>query len=79
MPPGPPVLELKQVEGNMITLAWTSPAFEGDSPITGFYLESKTTNGDKPAKLMFVHKYCVILIVIICIFFPHEIFKSLMG
>ncbi|XP_075889037.1 cell adhesion molecule DSCAML1-like [Nelusetta ayraudi] len=43
VPPDPPVLELKEAKGSTISLVWTS-AFEGDSPITGYYLESKTTN-----------------------------------
>lgn len=54
MPPDPPVLELREAKGNTITIAWTPAAFEGDSPITGFYLESKTTNGDMQPKLVFV-------------------------
>ncbi|XP_034399412.1 Down syndrome cell adhesion molecule-like isoform X2 [Cyclopterus lumpus] len=38
--PDPPVIELKEVKDNTISLLWT-PGFEGDSPITGYYLECK--------------------------------------
>ncbi|XP_056294653.1 cell adhesion molecule DSCAM-like isoform X2 [Pseudoliparis swirei] len=38
--PDPPVIELKEVKGKTIALLWT-PGFEGDSPITGYYLECK--------------------------------------
>lgn len=55
VPPDPPVLELKEAKGSTISLVWT-PAFEGDSPITGYYLESKTTNGDLLAKPVFASK-----------------------
>ncbi|XP_068444197.1 cell adhesion molecule DSCAM-like [Clinocottus analis] len=41
--PDPPVIELKEVKDNTISLSWT-PGFEGDSPITGYYLESKAVN-----------------------------------
>lgn len=44
MPPEPPVVELKEVIGNTISLSWT-PGFEGDSPITGYLLEYKAVNG----------------------------------
>lgn len=57
MPPDPPVLELKEAKGSTIYLVWT-PAFEGDSPITGYYLESKTTNG-LSAKPVFASKQSV--------------------
>ncbi|XP_037636462.1 Down syndrome cell adhesion molecule-like protein 1 homolog isoform X2 [Sebastes umbrosus] len=43
VPPDPPVVELKEVKDNTISLLWT-PGFEGDSPITGYYLESKAVN-----------------------------------
>ncbi|XP_044060958.1 Down syndrome cell adhesion molecule homolog isoform X2 [Siniperca chuatsi] len=43
VPPDPPVVELKEVNGNTISLLWT-PGFEGDSPITGYYLEYKAVN-----------------------------------
>ncbi|XP_073343135.1 uncharacterized protein [Pagrus major] len=43
VPPDPPVVELKEVKGNAFTLLWT-PGFEGDSPITGYYLEYKAVN-----------------------------------
>ncbi|XP_072251970.1 uncharacterized protein [Leuresthes tenuis] len=38
--PDPPVLELKEVKDNTISLSWT-PGFEGDSPITSYILEYK--------------------------------------
>ncbi|KAM4733048.1 uncharacterized protein FYW61_008627 [Anableps anableps] len=41
--PHPPVIVLKEVIDNTISLFWT-PGFEGDSPITGFYLEYKAAN-----------------------------------
>ncbi|XP_029368970.1 Down syndrome cell adhesion molecule-like protein 1 homolog [Echeneis naucrates] len=43
MPPDPPVVELKEVIDDTISLFWT-PGFEGDSPITGYYLEYKALN-----------------------------------
>ncbi|KAM4586679.1 protein sidekick-1-like isoform 1-T1 [Fundulus diaphanus] len=43
VPPDPPVIVLKEVTDNTISLSWT-PGFEGDSPITGFYLEYKAAN-----------------------------------
>ncbi|KAK5623978.1 hypothetical protein CRENBAI_023748 [Crenichthys baileyi] len=43
VPPDPPVVGLKEVLGNTISLFWT-PGVEGDSPITGFYLEYKAAN-----------------------------------
>ncbi|XP_035983333.1 Down syndrome cell adhesion molecule-like protein 1 [Fundulus heteroclitus] len=43
LPPDPPVIVLKEVTDNTISLSWT-PGFEGDSPITGFYLEYKAAN-----------------------------------
>ncbi|XP_029297464.1 protein sidekick-2-like [Cottoperca gobio] len=43
VPPDPPLVELKEVKDNTISLLWT-PGFEGDSPITGYYLESKAVN-----------------------------------
>lgn len=50
VPPDPPVLELQEVKGSMISLAWT-PGFEGDSPITGYYLESKAVNSKTTFRL----------------------------
>ncbi|KAM6999911.1 cell adhesion molecule DSCAM-like [Tautogolabrus adspersus] len=41
--PDPPLVELKEVKGSTISLLWT-PGFEGDSPITGYYLEYKAVN-----------------------------------
>ncbi|XP_070693042.1 cell adhesion molecule DSCAM-like [Pempheris klunzingeri] len=43
VPPDPPAVELKEVKDNTISLLWT-PGFEGDSPITGYYLEYKAVN-----------------------------------
>ncbi|XP_027865586.1 Down syndrome cell adhesion molecule-like protein 1 homolog isoform X2 [Xiphophorus couchianus] len=43
VPPDPPVIVLKEVIDNTISLSWT-PGFEGDSPITAFYLEYKAAN-----------------------------------
>ncbi|XP_062250477.1 cell adhesion molecule DSCAM-like isoform X2 [Platichthys flesus] len=43
VPPDPPVVELKEVIDTSISLCWT-PSFEGDSPITGYYLEYKALN-----------------------------------
>ncbi|XP_031175311.1 Down syndrome cell adhesion molecule-like protein 1 homolog [Sander lucioperca] len=43
VPPDPPVVELKEVKDNTISLLWT-PGFEGHSPITGYYLECKAVN-----------------------------------
>ncbi|KAM8732357.1 protein sidekick-1-like isoform 2-T2 [Acanthopagrus schlegelii] len=43
VPPDPPVVELKEVRGNAFSLLWT-PGFEGDSPITGYYLEYKAVH-----------------------------------
>ncbi|XP_060935620.1 cell adhesion molecule DSCAM-like isoform X3 [Limanda limanda] len=43
VPPDPPVVELKEVIDTSISLCWT-PGFEGDSPITGYYLEYKALN-----------------------------------
>ncbi|KAM4555886.1 uncharacterized protein PAE49_014808 [Odontesthes bonariensis] len=40
VPPDPPVVELKEVKDNTISLSWT-PGFEGDSPITSYILEYK--------------------------------------
>ncbi|XP_023258802.1 Down syndrome cell adhesion molecule homolog [Seriola lalandi dorsalis] len=40
VPPDPPVVELKGVIDNTISIFWT-PGFEGDSPITGYFLEYK--------------------------------------
>ena len=44
VPPDPPVVELKEVRDNTFSILWT-PGFEGDTPITGYYLESKSANG----------------------------------
>ncbi|KAI4819118.1 hypothetical protein KUCAC02_004395 [Chaenocephalus aceratus] len=43
VPPDPPVVELKEVRDNTFSIVWT-PGFEGDTPITGYYLESKSAN-----------------------------------
>nr|XP_046261881.1 Down syndrome cell adhesion molecule homolog [Scatophagus argus] len=41
--PDPPVVELKEVKDNTFSLLWT-PGFDGDSPITGYYLEYKAVH-----------------------------------
>lgn len=41
VPPDPPSVELKEVTHDTISLFWI-PGFEGDSPITGYYLEYKS-------------------------------------
>ncbi|XP_069027541.1 cell adhesion molecule DSCAM-like isoform X1 [Embiotoca jacksoni] len=41
--PDPPVVELKEVKDNTISLLWTA-GFEGYSPITGYFLEYKAAN-----------------------------------
>ncbi|XP_071314315.1 cell adhesion molecule DSCAM-like [Trachinotus anak] len=43
VPPDPLVVELKEVIDNTISISWT-PGFEGDSAITGYYLEYKALN-----------------------------------
>ncbi|XP_008418307.1 protein sidekick-1-like isoform X2 [Poecilia reticulata] len=43
VPPDPPVIVLNEVIDNAISLSWT-PGYEGDSPITAFYLEYKAEN-----------------------------------
>ncbi|XP_010795824.1 uncharacterized protein [Notothenia coriiceps] len=43
VPPDPPVVELKEVRDNTFSILWT-PGFEGETPITGYYLESKSAN-----------------------------------
>ncbi|XP_077589069.1 cell adhesion molecule DSCAML1-like [Stigmatopora nigra] len=44
VPPDPPVVELKEVKDNTVCLSWT-PGFEGDAPISGYFLEYKQING----------------------------------
>ncbi|XP_063340697.1 protein sidekick-1-like isoform X2 [Pelmatolapia mariae] len=43
VPPDPPVIELKKVDGNSFSLFWNISS-EGDSPITGYFLEYKAVN-----------------------------------
>ncbi|XP_006781576.1 protein sidekick-1-like isoform X3 [Neolamprologus brichardi] len=43
VPPDPPVIELKKVDGNSFSLFWDISS-EGDSPITGYFLEYKAVN-----------------------------------
>lgn len=50
--PDPPVVELKDVTYNTVSLFWI-PGFEGDSPITGYYLEYKKEKGKTGINLMF--------------------------
>ncbi|XP_061901884.1 cell adhesion molecule DSCAML1-like isoform X2 [Entelurus aequoreus] len=42
--PDPPVVELKEVRDNAVSLTWTA-GFEGGGPITGYFLEYKAVNG----------------------------------
>ncbi|XP_077434250.1 uncharacterized protein LOC144059189 [Vanacampus margaritifer] len=42
--PDPPVVELKEVSDNTVSLSWT-PGYEGDAPISGYFLEYKALNG----------------------------------
>ncbi|XP_061541881.1 cell adhesion molecule DSCAML1-like [Phycodurus eques] len=44
VPPDPPIVELKEVNGNTVSFSWT-PGFEGDAPISGYFLEYKALNG----------------------------------
>ncbi|XP_057706585.1 protein sidekick-1-like [Corythoichthys intestinalis] len=44
VPPDPPVVELKEVRDNTVCLSWI-PGFEGDAPISGYFLEYKEFNG----------------------------------
>jgi len=46
VPPDPPVVELKEVKDNTISLSWT-PGFKGDSPITSYVLEYKAATGKR--------------------------------
>ncbi|KAM8910895.1 cell adhesion molecule DSCAML1-like isoform 2-T2 [Spinachia spinachia] len=41
--PDPPVIHLTEVKDNTISISWI-PGFEGDSAITGYYLECKAVN-----------------------------------
>lgn len=59
MPPDPPVVELKEVTRNTIYLFWT-PGFEGDSPITGYYLEYKAVNGKRSNSSVWLLLFTVI-------------------
>ncbi|XP_039872320.1 Down syndrome cell adhesion molecule homolog isoform X6 [Simochromis diagramma] len=43
VPPDPPVIELKKVDSNSFSLFWNISS-EGDSPITGYFLEYKAVN-----------------------------------
>ncbi|XP_014896118.1 Down syndrome cell adhesion molecule-like protein 1 homolog [Poecilia latipinna] len=43
VPPDPPVIGLQEVTNYTISIFWT-PGFEGNSPISGFYLEYKAQN-----------------------------------
>nr|XP_057919194.1 cell adhesion molecule DSCAM-like [Doryrhamphus excisus] len=42
--PDPPIVELKEVSDNTVSLSWTA-GFEGGAPITGYFLEYKAVNG----------------------------------
>ncbi|XP_028315868.1 Down syndrome cell adhesion molecule-like isoform X2 [Gouania willdenowi] len=41
--PDPPLFKLKEVKDNTVSLSWI-PGYDGDSPITGYYLEYKAVN-----------------------------------
>lgn len=61
VPPDPPILELNEVKNYAISLFWT-PGFEGSSPITGFYLEYKASNGEREVQwggiITLIHDIC---------------------
>lgn len=44
-PPDPPVVEIREVKDRTIALRWTM-GFDGNSPITGFDIESKNKSGN---------------------------------
>ncbi|XP_061691899.1 cell adhesion molecule DSCAML1-like isoform X2 [Syngnathoides biaculeatus] len=44
VPPDPPFVQLKEVSDNTVSFSWT-PGFEGDAPISGYFLEYKASNG----------------------------------
>ena len=43
-PPDPPEVEIREVKDRTIALRWTM-GFDGNSPITGFDIESKNKSG----------------------------------
>lgn len=45
-PPDPPEVEIREVKDRTIALRWTM-GFDGNSPITGFDIESKNKSGIK--------------------------------
>lgn len=49
VPPDPPVVQIKEVKDNTISLSW-APGAEGDAPITGYYLEYKAVNGKRKSQ-----------------------------
>ncbi|XP_051936674.1 cell adhesion molecule DSCAML1-like [Hippocampus zosterae] len=49
VPPDPPVVELKEVRDNTVSLSWT-PGYGGDAPISGYFLEYKALNGSWDVK-----------------------------
>lgn len=46
-PPDPPEVEIREVKDRTIALRWTM-GFDGNSPITGFDIESKNKSGTRP-------------------------------
>lgn len=51
-PPDPPEVEIREVKDRTIALRWTM-GFDGNSPITGFDIESKNKSGIR--KLVQIH------------------------
>ena len=47
-PPDPPEVEIREVKDRTIALRWTM-GFDGNSPITGFDIESKNKSGTRDA------------------------------
>lgn len=45
-PPDPPEVEIREVKDRTIALRWTM-GFDGNSPITGFDIESKNKSGTR--------------------------------
>lgn len=48
-PPDPPEVEIREVKDRTIALRWTM-GFDGNSPITGFDIESKNKSGTRQSK-----------------------------
>ncbi len=50
-PPDPPEVEIREVKDRTIALRWTM-GFDGNSPITGFDIESKNKSGTRQKKFI---------------------------